>query len=107
MSTQVNGSTGTPGESSESGKAKGVSGSPAQLEQEIQARRDHLASTIDELTNRAKPKEVARRSAIGVQRKLQSFTHTPDGQLRSERLGAIGGAVLVIAGVMVFIRRRR
>ena len=53
--------------------------SPAALEQAIQNRRDHLAATIDELTTRAKPKEIARRSAVGAQRRLLTLTHTPDG----------------------------
>jgi hypothetical protein len=83
-----------------------ISGSPSEIEKEIQQRRDHLAATIDELAGRAKPKEIVRRTTAGVQLKARSFTHTPDGQLRSERLGAIGGALAVVAGVMVFVRRR-
>ena len=85
----------------------GPSGSPAELEKAIQDRRDHLAATIDELTARAKPKEIARRSAAGVQRRLQGLTHTPEGQLRTERLSAVAGAVAAVGGVMIFLRRRR
>jgi hypothetical protein len=81
-------------------------GSPAALEQAIQARRDHLAATIDELTARAKPKEVARRGALGAQRKLHNLMHTEEGQLRTERLAAVVGAVAILAGV-VYLRRRR
>jgi hypothetical protein len=111
MSAQTNDSDGKGGDSSGSGSKSAetnqVTGSPAELEKAIQARRDHLASTIDELTARAKPKELARRSAIGAQRKLQSLTHTPDGQLRTERLAAVAGAITVVTGLLVFLRRRR
>jgi hypothetical protein len=80
---------------------------PAELEQAIQERRNHLAATIDELGARAKPKEIARRSTAGLVAKAQSLTHGPDGKLRTERLGAAAGAVVVLAGVLVFLRRRR
>ena len=77
------------------------------LEKAIQDRRDHLAATIDELTTRAKPKEIARRSAAGVQRRLLTLTHTPEGQLRTERLSAVAGAVAIAGGVLIFLRRRK
>jgi hypothetical protein len=80
--------------------------SPAALEQAIQERRDHLAATIDELTARAKPQEIARRGAAGVQRKLQELTHGPDGQLRTERLAAVAGAIAILGGALVLLRRR-
>ena len=83
------------------------SGSPAELERAIQERRDHLAATIDELTARASPKDIARRTAAGVQAKLKTLTHGSDGKLRTERLGAVAGAVTVLAGVLVVLRRRR
>ena len=83
-----------------------VSGTPSELEQQIQARRDHLAATIDELTSRAKPKELARRGAAVLSDRLQTVTHTPDGELRTERLAAVAGAFVVVAGVLVFIRGR-
>ena len=98
MSAQVNGST---------GKSDALPESPAALEQAIQDRRDHLAATIDELTARAKPKEIARRSAAEAQRRFRTLTHGPDGQLRTERLAAVAGAVAVVGGVLIFLRRRR
>jgi hypothetical protein len=80
---------------------------PAELERAIQERRDHLAATIDELTARARPADIARRTAAGLQRKAQTLTHGPDGQLRTERLAAVAGAVVVLAGTMAALRSRR
>ena len=82
-------------------------GSPDALEAQIQARRDHLAATIDELTARATPKALVRRSMDGVQAKIRTATHTPDGELRTERLSAAGAAVLVLGAAWVWIRVRR
>jgi Protein of unknown function (DUF3618) len=82
-------------------------GSPAALEAQIQAKRDHLAATIDELSSRAAPKEIARRSVAGVQAKIRNATHTPEGQLRTERLAAVGAAVVALGTALIWIRRRR
>ncbi len=82
-------------------------GSPAALEEAIQERRDHLAATIDELAARAKPADIARRTAAGVQQKLRALTHGPDGRLRTERLSAVAGATAVLGVVMIVLRRRR
>jgi uncharacterized protein DUF3618 len=81
--------------------------SPAAIEKAISERRAHLAATIDELALRAQPKEIARRTTAGLQARLRGVTHTPDGQLRTERLVAVGGAVTVVLGLMVLVRRRR
>jgi Protein of unknown function (DUF3618) len=81
--------------------------SPAALERAIDERRQHLAATIDELTFRAKPKEIARRGVAGLRARVQRVTHTPEGELRTERLAAAGGAVAVLAGLLVYLRRRR
>ena len=98
MSAQVNGAA---------GKSDGTPESPAALERAIQDRRDHLAATSDELSARAKPKEIARRSMAEAQRRFRTLTHGSDGQLRTERLAAVAGAVTVLGGVMVLLRRRR
>jgi hypothetical protein len=83
-----------------------IGGTPTELEQQIQARRDHLAATNDELTSRAHPKELARRGTALVSDRLQTLTHTPEGELRTERLAAVAGAFVVVAGVLVFARGR-
>lgn len=81
--------------------------STGELEREIQARRDHLAATIDELSARAKPQAIARSGAAGVAKRVNSATHAQDGSLRAERLAALGGAVVVLSGLLVWLRRRR
>jgi hypothetical protein len=80
---------------------------PADIEKAIEARRATLAATIDELSVRARPKEIVRRGLAGVTAKAQGAVRTPDGQLRSERVGAVAGALVVLTVVLVWARRRR
>jgi hypothetical protein len=108
MSAKASGSVGESGDAPETAsKPEKLSGSPAELERAIQQRRDHLAATIDELTARASPKDIARRTGAGIQQKLMTLTHSPDGQVRTERVGAVAGAVAVLAGLLFVLRRRR
>ena len=86
--------------------APGLPSDPAQIEQVIAQRRAHLASTIDELSARARPKEIARRSVADAKARMQSFTRTEDGALRTERLAAIGAAVAVVVTALTLLRRR-
>jgi len=81
--------------------------SPTAIELAIQERRAHLAATVDELTARTRPAEIARRTAAGGVRKARTLTHAPDGKLRTERLAAVGAAVVVVVGVFLVLRRRR
>jgi len=81
--------------------------SPAELELELAARRARLAGTIDELIDRAAPKEVARRSLRGFKDKLTGTVTTPEGELRFERIAAIAAAAAVVVAVMALARRRR
>ena len=81
--------------------------SPAAIESAIDAKRAQLAATIDELSFRTRPKELVRRGLAGVVAKARGTVETPDGQLRSERIGAVVGAVLVLAAALVWVRRRR
>jgi hypothetical protein len=81
--------------------------SPAAIEREIEARRERLAATIDELSVRAQPKEIARRGLAGVGAKARGTVRTPDGQLRVERVGAVAGALVVVTAALVWLRRRR
>lgn len=89
------------------GGAPAVPSSAAAIEREIEARRDRLAATIDELADRAKPKQIARRSAAGVTARARAATTTPDGSPRTERLAAAGAAVVLLALALVWVRRRR
>lgn len=82
-----------------------TSTSPAAIEAEIAETRARLASTIDELVFRAQPKEIARRKAESVKAKLVQATHTPEGDLRVERVGAIAAGSAVLLGLAILRRR--
>ena len=72
-----------------------------QIEADIAATRVRLASTVDELVDRAHPKNVAKRQV--EQAKAQVFDES--GQLRTQKLIAVGGAVVGVIGVLLVIRR--
>jgi hypothetical protein len=80
------------------------------LEQEIAQRNQRLAATVDEIVERLRPREMARRGATGVARRLGGGFRTPDGQPRVERVAAVLVAVLLVlavAGARALARRRR
>jgi hypothetical protein len=77
------------------------------LEQLIGERRDRLAATVDELVQRAQPKEIARRSAQDLVGRLRSVTYTPEGRLRVERVGAVAAAVAALLALVIWRRRSR
>jgi hypothetical protein len=74
---------------------------PAQIEADIEATRARLASTVDELVGKAHPKNVARRQV--AQAKAQVFD--AEGNLRTQKLVAVGGAALGVVGMLLVIRR--
>jgi hypothetical protein len=76
------------------------------IEAEIAVRRAHLASTIQELTVRTKPREILRRQKESAKAKFFDATHTPDGDLRVERLGAVAAAGSVVLIVLALLHRR-
>lgn len=79
---------------------------PDQIEAEIAQTRAHLASTIDELTIRAQPREILRRQKESVEARLVDATRTPEGDLRVERLGALAAAGAVVVVVLAILHRR-
>ena len=74
---------------------------PQQIEADITATRARLASTVDELVDRAHPKNVAKRQV--EQAKAQVFDER--GQLRTQTRIAVGGAVVGVVGMLLMIRR--
>ena len=72
-----------------------------QIEADIAATRARLASTVDELVDRAHPKNLAKRQV--EQAKSQVFDE--QGQLRTQKLLAVVGAVAGVVGVLLVIRR--
>ena len=83
-----------------------VSLSPDQIEAQIEKTRAHLASTIDELAVRAQPGEILRRQKESARAKLVEATHTPEGDLRVERLGAIAAAGVAVVVLLAVLHRR-
>lgn len=81
--------------------------SPEEIEAAIAERRAHLADTVDELMHRAQPKAIARRSVRGARANLVAATHTESGELRTERVAAMGAAVLAVLALLTLSRRRR
>jgi uncharacterized protein YjeT (DUF2065 family) len=79
--------------------------SPTAIEAEIAATRARLATTIDELAVRARPKEIARRQAASAMVSFRDLTHTPEGDLRMERVGALAAGLAVLMWLAVLHRR--
>jgi hypothetical protein len=94
------------GTSQDAAAARKMPSDPVAIEQLIAHRRANLASTIDELAQRARPKEIARRSAADAKGRIQAFARTDDGALRIERLAAVAGAVAALVTVLTVLRRR-
>ena len=80
--------------------------SPDQIEAEIAQTRAHLASTIDELTIRTQPREIVRRQKESAKARFVEATHTPEGDLRVERIGALAAAGAVVVGLLAILHRR-
>lgn len=79
---------------------------PARIEEEIAARQARLAATVDELTTRLSPKEIARRSAAGGQQRAKDAVYAEDGSLRIERVGAVAAAAAALVAVFAWRRSR-
>lgn len=99
------------------------------IEAEIEVTRARLASTVDELAARAKPKEILRRQTeslkarLAVQTdsaktqlrdqvqvtrvKLKDAAFAPDGQPRTERLAAVGAAIAAVVVLLSLVVARR
>ena len=76
------------------------------IEAEIVARRQALAANVDQLLYEVQPKTIANRQLARVNAQLKGLTHTPDGQLRSERIaGVLGAAAVALIGIGLLRRR--
>ena len=74
---------------------------PEQIEADIAATRARLAATVDELVDRTSPKNVAKRQV--EQAKAQVFDER--GELRTQKLVAVGAAVVGVVGALLMIRK--
>jgi hypothetical protein len=77
-----------------------------QIEADIAAARTRLAGTVDELHTRTAPQEIARRQVQSLREKLTEATHTPTGELRTERVAALAAAAVALIGLGAARRRR-
>ena len=77
---------------------------PDELVDEIDQIRDRLADTVDALLDRTNPKNVARRSLADLKARFVDETGSP----RLETiLPLVGGAIAVVAGIVVIRRLLR
>ncbi|MEO7423177.1 MAG: DUF3618 domain-containing protein [Ornithinibacter sp.] len=79
----------------------------AALEAEVAARRNRLASTIDELTRKATPKAIFQRQSEAAKARFADVATTPEGELRIERLAAVVVVVVVVGGFVIYRRVHR
>jgi hypothetical protein len=76
------------------------------IEAEIAAARERLAGTVDELHARTAPKEIVRRQTESAKAKFTEATRTESGDLRTERIAALGAAAIALIGLGLLRRRR-
>ena len=77
----------------------------AEIEAELTARRQQLATSVDELLYQVQPKQIVRRQGEKAQLAFYEATHTPDGELRAERVAGVLGAVAAALIGLGLIRR--
>lgn len=75
--------------------------STEQIEADIAATRARLAATVDELVDKAHPKNVAKRQVESA--RAQVFD--ADGRLRTQKLIAVGGAAVGVIGFLLLLRK--
>jgi hypothetical protein len=73
----------------------------AQLQADIEAQRDHLADTVDQLTHKLDVKAQARERAVDVKDRAT----TDSGKPRPELVATFGGLVVLVS-LLVWWRRR-
>lgn len=74
---------------------------PATIESEIEATRNRLADTIDQLVFRANPKNIVRREIASV----KAYFVDPQGSPRTDNIVKVAGGVAGFVAVLVVIRK--
>jgi hypothetical protein len=72
------------------------------LELEMEATRERLAGTIDQLVHRASPKTIVRREIISIK---GYFVDLESGQPRTDNILKVAGGVLGIVVLFAVVRR--
>jgi anti-sigma factor RsiW len=74
---------------------------PEEIEAEIAATRERLASTVDELVDKAHPRNVVKRQV----EQARSQVFDAEGNLRTEKIATVAGAIAAVLVVLLLIRR--
>ncbi len=74
---------------------------PDTIESEMEATRERLAGTIDQLVYRASPKTIVRREAEGV----KSYFVDAQGRARVDNIVKVAGAVVGVVATVVVLRK--
>lgn len=84
---------------------------PDELQAEIERRRVHLSQTVGELSARLAPSTLAAQAKEEAVGRARAAAYDESGNLRTERLAAVGAAfaafVSLVVGLKVRRRRRR
>jgi LPXTG-motif cell wall-anchored protein len=78
--------------------------SPAEIEADIDRTREHLSATLDELTERLTPRNVAR---AGGRRAKAQFVDPQTGRVNTMRVAALAGGAGAVVGALLMLRRIR
>jgi hypothetical protein len=78
--------------------------SPAEIEADLDRTREHLSETLDELSERLSPRELARR---GGRRAKAQFVDEQTGKLRRTRVAAALGGLGTAIGALTALRKVR
>ncbi|HZU55485.1 MAG TPA: DUF3618 domain-containing protein [Actinocrinis sp.] len=78
--------------------------SPAEIEADLDRTREHLSSTLDELSERLSPRDLLRRGGLRVK---YQFVSEGTGELRKQRVAALLGSLGVVIGGMVALHTVR
>ena len=81
--------------------AKAERNSLDSLESEIEATRERLADTIDQLVHRASPKTITRREIATI----KAYYVAPDGNPRTDNILKTAGVVVGVVAVMFTLRK--
>lgn len=75
---------------------------PEQIERDIEAARDRLAGTVDQIVTRVHPSNLAQQGKDAA--RAQVFD--AQGNLRTQRVAVAVGVVVVLAVYKIWLRRR-
>ncbi|WP_336923360.1 DUF3618 domain-containing protein [Aquipuribacter sp. SD81] len=100
---------GTPRPASGTADPAPVPQTPEAISAAIEARREHLAGTLDELVERVRPANLAAEAKDKAVAKGRAAVTDDEGNLLKERVAAVAAAVVALVALVVVrqVRRRR